>query len=239
MGKKYFPLCSVVLFLSLPLISLNTVLYASKESSTSIQRINSSSYGSLTPDTQNIDYLVAAEGTAFYVIIESEQMYEAYTEYFVNVTVQVDSWGTWTDRLYDMYFSLSLVWSGGHWNSTFRNIPEINTIGGYNFTIFGIALNEGDFGSLANNEEVPMTLYYYLEVTEGVILGPDITSYGQLDVFGVTYRNVEATPTGGIYDVVLPPVYSDYETKMGVSIKTNSLWLTDEIYTIFVTVSAL
>ena len=155
----------------------------------------------------------------------------------MNVTVQVDSWGAWTDRLYDMYFALSLVWSGGHWNSTFRNIPEINSVGVYNFTIFGIALNEGEFGSLANNEEVPMTMYYYLEVTEGVILGPDITSYGQLDVFGVTYRNVEATPTGGLYDVVLPPIYTNRESKMSISFKTNEEWKTNKAMTIIVTFS--
>jgi len=65
-----------------------------------------------------------------------------------------------------------------------------------------------------------MTLYYDIVLTEGVILGIDTTSSGQFGVFGITYRNTEAQPVLGIFDVELPPVYSDYETKMGLSIRT-------------------
>ncbi len=184
------------------------------------------------------NYLIAAEGTGFFVIIETGQLYEAYTEYFVNVTIQVIAFGLWVDRIYDIYIDLSLVWSGGYWNSTIREIPEINAEGAYEYTIFGIALNEGDFGTLANNEEVSMTLYYYIELTEGVILVPDVTSAGQFDVFGITYRNTEASPVAGIYDVVLPPVYSDYETKMGLSVRTNAVWTTEKFYTVLVSFTA-
>ena len=212
MGKKYLQLCLVVLVISIPLISVNNMFVFSRNTPSSIKRISSSGQSFFTPDAENTDYLVTASGTGFYVIIETVQLYEAYTEYFVNVTVQLLSFGTDVDRIYDIYFDLSLVWSGGYWNSTIREVPEINTIDGYNYTIFGVALNEGEFGSLANNEEVSMTLYYDIEITEGIVFWPDETSVGYFSVFGITYRNVEATPVSGIYDVSLPPVYSEYKS---------------------------
>jgi len=185
------------------------------------------------------DYLMTARGTEFLVRIESEQEFTAYNEYSVNVTVQLLAFGTNVDRIYDIFFDLSLVWSGGFWNSTVREIPEIDTIGAYEYTIFGIVLNEGDFGPLDNNEEVSMTLYYHIEVTEGVVLAPDDTSEGLLSTYGITYVNVEVIPENDIYDLDLPAVYSDRETKMGIHVRTNANWKTDEYYTFFVSFSAL
>ncbi|MHA1687186.1 MAG: hypothetical protein ACTSYD_12410 [Candidatus Heimdallarchaeaceae archaeon] len=187
----------------------------------------------------NDDYLMTARGTQFLVRIESGQEFIAYEEYSVNVTVQLLSFGTDVDRIYNIFFDLSLVWADGFWNSTIREVPEIDTIGEYNYTIFGIALNEGNFGPLANNEEVSMTLFYHIEITEGVLWALDDTSEGLFSTYGITYINTEATPVNGIFDLDLPAVYSDRETKMGIRVKTNAIWETDEYYSFFVSFSAL
>ncbi|HUU78759.1 MAG TPA: hypothetical protein VMX55_10460 [candidate division Zixibacteria bacterium] len=184
------------------------------------------------------DYLVTTRGTEFLVRIESEQEFTAYNEYSVNVTVQLLAFGTSVYRIYDIFFDLSLVWSGGFWNSTIREVPEIDTIGVYEYTIFGIALNEGDFGPLADNEEVSMTLYYHIEVTEGVEIPPDDISEGLLSIYGITYVNARAVPVGGIFDLVLPPIYTNKESKMGISLRTNEEWKTNKAMTLIATLSA-
>ena len=193
----------------------------------------------MEPNTEEVDHLITGRGTEFYVIVESEQLFEANIEYIVNVTIQVLAWGTDVDRVYDIFVDISLVWSGGHWNSTVAEIDEINTIGGYNYALYSIALNEGNFGPLDDNEEVSMTLWYDLEITEGVVLASDPTSIASISVFGITYKNTPPTIVGGIYDFELPPIYTEKGSKMGISVRTNADWKVDKAFTIIFTFAAL
>jgi len=193
----------------------------------------------LQPTATFTDYLSTADGTDFYVTVETVQLYIQNIEYSVKVTIGVISFGVDVDRIYNIQVDLILDWTADDWNSAPKSIAEVNTEGGSAFTIFGVAMNEGDFGSLSNNEEVPMTLYYHLVLTEGIIFWPDSTSEGTLEVCSITYRNTPPVAVSGIYDVELPAIYSDYETKMGLSVRTNALWKTGEYYTILVSFTAV
>jgi len=226
-------LISTTIFLSVGKNKQNVI-----GTSNAFEFAGSKSQDLFSPQTSNTDYLYAAGGTYFSVTVESDQLYEAYTEYSVQVTIELITFGVDVDRFYDITVDLTLEWSSYNWNSTVRSIPEINTEGGSDSTTFGIALNEGDFGSLSENQEVVMTLYYHLILTEGVIFAIDPTSEGTFSVFSVTYRNTPISPIDGIYDVEIPAVYSDYETKMGLSVRTNANWKTDKQYTVLVTFSA-
>ena len=56
-------------------------------------------------------------------------------------------------------------------------------------------------------------------------------------IYGITYKNTVVSPVGGLYDVVLPPIYTNKESKMSISFKTNEEWKTNKAMTIIVTFS--